>query len=544
MKKLDYKKIKLDKTARTPLYRQLVEQLKAAIRRGDLQPGEKLPPIRAWKEKLGISPVTANQAYEVLGADGFTAGQVGRGTFARLPQAQPAAISLTAEGSAPVAVAAATLPSRPAFSATPFDFPGYYKASRLALVQRALNTSIARHQAAGSGRDLIVLTSGAPAQEVFQLSRWHSAMNRAGASFEQESQPYGNAQLQYGTALGDFSTRQWLAGYLARFGFQPDPDEILLTTGSQQALDLLSRVLAGPGDNVLVESPSYVSALEIFENRGVNWLPLPLDDRGMLVDRIEQLAERYRPRLLYTIPTAQSPTGITLSQARRKQLVELADRYNFWIIEDDTCNEFYYESDTLLPAIKSYDLSERVIYLKSFSKLIFPAVRFGLITAQRPLMEKLAEAKAVFDRGVSLPLARSVMKFAGAPAFERELATARLFYRERRDTLLAGFEAELSEAGCSWSKCEAGFSIQLTLPDDLQAAEFHLAAAENGVAVLPGPIYYPLMNESRLNTVRISFGDNSPERLREACRRLGIALRSLNGRQFSLPPGSPFITAV
>jgi DNA-binding transcriptional MocR family regulator len=538
VKKLDFEKIKLDKADSTPLYRQLAEQLKAAIRRGDLPPGQKLPPIRAWKEKLAISPVTANQAYGVLGVDGFAVGQVGRGTFARLPQTPPLAVGPTAEGEAPLAVV------RPGHSSAPFDFPGHYKADRLAQVQRALNLSIARHQAAGQGQDLIVLTSGAPAQEVFQLDRWRSAMNRAGESFEQESHSFGKAQLQYGPPLGDFSTRQWLAGYLARFGFQPDPDEILLTTGSQQALDLLSRVLAGPGDNVLVESPSYVSALEIFENRGVNWLPVPLDDRGMLVDRIAQLAERYRPRLLYTIPTAQSPTGITLAPERRKQLVELAERYNFWIIEDDTCSEFYYESETLVPAVKSYDQPGRVIYLKSFSKLIFPAVRFGLITAQRPIMEKLAEAKAVFDRGVSLPLARSVMKFAGAPAFERELAAARLFYRERRDALLAGFSVELSEAGCSWSKCEAGFSIQLTLPEDIRAAEFHLAAAENGVAVLPGPIYYPLMNENRLNTVRVSFGDNSPQRLREACRRLGVALRSLNGRQFSLPPGAPFITAV
>lgn len=531
---MDFAKIKLDKADSAPLYRQLAEQLKAAIRRGDLQSGEKLPPIRAWKEKLDISPVTATQAYEVLGADGYAVGQVGRGTFARLPQARPVVADL------PGASEPAT---RPAFPPAPFNFPDHYKAGRSALVQRALNTSIARHQAAG-GEDLIVLTSGGPAQELFQLGRWRTAMQRAGESFEQESQFYGNSQLQYGPALGDMATRQWLTGYLSRFGFQPDPEEILLTTGSQQSLDLLSRVLAGPGDNVLVESPSYVSALEIFENRGVNWLPLPLDDRGMQVAQIERLAERYRPRLLYTIPTAQSPTGITLATERRKQLIELADRYNFWIIEDDTCNEFYYESDSLIPTIKSYDQPGRVIYLKSFSKLIFPAVRFGLITAQRPLMEKLAEAKAVFDRGISLPLARSVMKFAGAPVFEKELATARQLYHERRNALLAGFEAELSEAGCSWSKCEAGFSIQLTLPEEVRADEFHLAAAENGVAVLPGPIYYPLMNEGRFNTVRISFGDNSPQRLREACRRLGIALHSLSGRQFSLPSGSPFITAV
>ncbi len=535
---MDFAKIKLDKADSQPLYRQLAASLKEAIRQGDLQVGEKLPPIRTWKEKLGISLVTATQAYEVLAEDGYAVGQVGRGTFARLPQAK-APLSSTAT---PVNQPETPTGSRPAFPATSFSFPDYYKSSRSVLVQRALKASIARHQSIG-GSDLIILTSGGPAEELFKIDRWKSAMQQAGESFERESQLYGNAQFQYGSALGDLAARQWLAGYLVRFGFQPDPDEILLTTGSQQALDMLSRVLAGPGDNMLVESPSYVSALEIFENRGVNWLPLAMDDQGILVEQVERLSERYRPRLLYTIPTAQSPTGITLAAERRKKLVELADRYNFWIIEDDTCNEFYYEKDTPLPAIKSYDQAERVIYLKSFSKLIFPAVRFGLVTAPKPLMDRLAEAKAVFDRGISLPLARAVMKYAGTPVFEREINAARQVYRERRDALLAGFKAELEPLGCRWSKCEAGFSLQLTLPEDIRSEDFHLAAAENGVAVLPGPIYYPVMNESRLNTVRVSFGDNSPERLREACRRLGMTLNSLRGRAF-VPSGSAFITAV
>lgn len=538
---MDFARIKLDKTDSQPLYRQLAEQLKKAISQGDLRAGEKLPPIRAWKETLDISPVTATQAYELLGEDGYAVGQVGRGTFARLPQPHKAPTVSLIPTPLPTAEVPAVAP-RPAFPAASFGFPDYYKSSRSALVQRASNASIARHQDAG-GSDLIILTSGGPSQELFKIDRWKTAMQGAGESLERESQLYGNAQFQYGSALGDPATRQWLAGYLTRFGFQPDPDEILLTTGSQQALDILSRVLAGPGDYMLVESPSYVSALEIFENRGVNWLPLPLDDRGISPEQVERLADRYRPRLLYTIPTAQSPTGITLAAERRKQLVELADRYNFWIIEDDTCNEYYYESAAFLPAIKSYDRAERVIYLKSFSKLIFPAVRFGLVTAQKPLMERLAEAKAVFDRGISLPLARAVMKYAGTPVFEREVSTARQIYGERRDAIIAGFEAELAPLGCNWSKCEAGFSLQLTLPEDIRSDEFHLAAAEHGVAVLPGPIYYPVLNEGRLNTVRISFGDNSPERLREACRRLGLALNALRRKTF-VPSGTPVITVV
>jgi DNA-binding transcriptional MocR family regulator len=330
---------------------------------------------------------------------------------------------------------------------------------------------------------------------------------------------------------------------LRRFGFEANPDEILLTTGSQQALDLIARVFLGPGEPLLVESPTYTSALDIFEQRGIKWLPVPLDREGLQVENLARLAERYHPKLLYTIPTAQSPTGQTLSPERRRHITELAQRYNFLVVEDDTCNEFYYGGSDSPAALKSYDSDGHVLYIKSFSKLIFPTVRLGCIVASPFLLEKLAEAKQVFDRSTSLPLARAVFKHATSPAFEREIKAMCQTYRTRRNAFLAALERELTGMGCTWSYPEAGFSMLLTLPYGLNPAEVHQAAAVRGLGVIPGTVFYPMSADAPA-TLRLAFSDNSPARLEEAAHRLGLALRELLGRRPSGPTASSFVAAV
>ncbi len=564
---MDFNNIRLDKEVSQPLYRQMAEQLKVAIQRGELRQGEKLPPIRAWKDALGVSPVTATQAYEVLAAEGYASGQVGRGTYVSMPPIHPmialreASVTYSSDGQPTGEISSQGLYLAPKAGANSSDriasaqraggagtlaeLTTYLKVSRSTQVQRYLQSALARYQAnPAAPHEIITMSSGSPAPELFALKRWRAAMTKAGESIEWDDQAEGdpNRQLQYGTALGDQPTREWLTDYLTRFGIRCDRDEILLTTGSQQALDLVARVFCGPGEAVLVESPTYFSALEIFENRGVNWLPVPLDAEGLQIEALERLAERYHPKLLYVIPAAQSPTGLTLAVERRVRLLELARRYNFLIVEDDTCNEFYYESDSPLPALKSLDNEGRVIYLKSFSKLIFPMVRFGLIVAEGVLFERLVEAKATFDRSISLPLARAVLKFADQPAYERELRQACTVYRERRDTLLESLERELTGTGCEWSRVEGGFSMLLTLPRGMRAEELHVEAAERGLALLPGSVFYPTLADAPENTLRLTFGDIPPAQLREAARRLRTSVQALQSRRFAPAPG--FIAAV
>lgn len=526
---MDFNNIRLDKEVAEPLYQQLANQLKAAMQRGELRNGEKLPPIRAWKEALGISPITATQAYERLATEGFASGQVGRGTFVRWqPPISPETQSRIVHEQF-VQYDTNRLNN---------DFPTLINAQRTARLQRIIQTARSRYP----HKDFINLTSGSPSPELFAVRRWRSAMNKAGESLEYEAEEFGYAaSLQYGLALGDEPMRGWLADYLKKFEIRCQPENILLTTGSQQALDLLARTLFMPGDSVLVESPCYIAALEVFENRDVNWLPLTLDDRGIPTEGLERLIERYKPKMIYTVPVAQSPTGITLATERRAKLLELARRYNLLILEDDTCNEFYYEAETCPPALKSQDTDGRVIYFKSFSKLIFPAVRLGAIVASKPLIEKLAEAKAVFDRNTSIPLARAVLKFVDTPAFERELLTNREIYDERRNTLINGLENELAPFGCSWTKCEGGFSLIMSLPRSVRSEEFYLAAAEQGLGIAPAHILYPAIETAPTNTLRITFGDKPPATLKEAVHKLKTAMQSFQKQRPPMASGASFV---
>jgi len=349
---MNFAEISLDKAGAKPLYRQLAEQIKLAVQQGKIIEGAKLPPIRRLATTLGISAITVTQAYESLAAEGVAGGQVGRGTFIST-HVQPASF-------VPAPPAPAIQETSLSYVATGWqkELTSYLKYSRMAEVSRLAQVALARWN--GPAEDFISLASGSPALELFSVSRFRHALEKAGESLENEDKNL----FQYGQPLGDPATREWLTSYLTRFGFVAQPNEILLTTGSQQALDLIARVFLGPGEYMLVESPTYMAALDIFEQRGINWLPVPIGQEGLDIEQLTRLAERYHPKMLYCVPTAQSPTGLTISSERRRRLAELARRYNFLIIEDDTCNEFYYQDNPAPPALKSYDSDGRAICKK------------------------------------------------------------------------------------------------------------------------------------------------------------------------------------
>ncbi len=321
---------------------------------------------------------------------------------------------------------------------------------------------------------------------------------------------------------------------------------MLLTSGTQQGLDLVARTFFEPGDSVFVEEFSYIAALDIFEQYGVHLQPVPLDEDGLQVDEFERLlgAPQNRPRWLYTIPTGHSPTGVSMAVERRRRLVELAHAYNVLIIEDDAFNELFYERGMPAPAIWSFAPEGRVIYVKSFSKTTFPAVRLGCIVAAPEVLSSLAEKKGLVDRGTSLLVARSILTYISSPAYERNLERMRTVYRQRRDVLLAALERELGSSGCHWSRPLAGFSLLLTLPASLHDMEVVEEALALGVLVAPGRFFTPTAIGKYDNTLRLTFGDKSPEQLEEATQRLALALRTLLQRGQSVYPSRRLTTDV
>jgi len=537
---MDYTTFQVKHDAPTPLYQQIADQITQAVEQETLKPGDKLPPIRQLANILGVSPITVTQAYQALARAGVAGGQIGRGTFilpapvltrtslhARLPQPTFAPLEEA------VVSSVAMQGTRAGWTMSLADRMHTPRSVALGQVFRQLLRG-------RSEQTLIDFSSGNPEPSLFSLTHWQQIMEQAGRSLDQESREQEDvAAFQYGPSMGDVALRSFLTRYLQRFGLHVTTDDILLTSGTQQGLDLVARTFFEPGDSIFVEQFSYIAALDIFEQYGVHVQPVPLDEDGLQVEAFERLlgAPQNRPRWLYTTPTAQSPTGICMTVERRRSLGELAHTHNVLIIEDDAFNELSYEKGMPAPAIWSFAPEGRVIYVKSFSKTTFPTVRLGCIVAGPEILSSLAEKKGLVDRGTSLLVARSVLTYLSSPAYEHNLEQMRSVYRQRRDTLLAALERELSPLGCHWSRPLAGFSLLLTLPASLQEMEVVEEAVAQGVVVAPGRFFTPAVLGTHDNTLRLTFADKSPEQLEEAVQRLAHALRSLiqRGEQSTYP---------
>jgi DNA-binding transcriptional MocR family regulator len=559
--------IRLVQDVPTSLYRQIADQITQAVHEGLIQPGERLPPIRQLADLLMVSPITVTRAYQTLAQEGVATGQIGRGTFilpmpAGLPGV-PAPKSPVPSAPKPTGSAATTSSSsvssalmRVAPTAAESTAPGEDWMSLLATATRsrrsqrrsvALGQLFAQLLRNESDQSLIDFSGGNPAPELFGLAGWQKILAQAGRSLELETR---NAQdrsaFQYGSTLGDPALRVFLTTHLQRYGLQVTADEILLTSGTQQGLDLVARTLFAPGDSVFVEEHCYIAALDIFEQYDVQLRPIPMDEDGLQVEELERLlgAPQARPRWLYTIPTGQSPTGISLAVERRRFLAEVAHRAHAIILEDDAFNDLSYEpragrtSPPLVPAVSSFAHRGQCIYLKSFSKTTFPGVRLGCLVADPALLSILAEQKGLVDRGASVVVARAVLAYLRSSAYTRHLEDMCAFYVHRRDVLLAALERELGDVGCSWTIPGAGFSLLLTIPAALDEMVVLEEAVANAIVVAPGRFFSAAAPTVSDRTLRLTFGDKSPEQLEEASRRLGRSLHTVLERQGTVTAAS------
>jgi DNA-binding transcriptional MocR family regulator len=545
----------LEHDAPTPLYRQIAEQISQAVHEGHLQPGERLPPIRQLADLLMVSPLTVTQAYQTLAQEGIATGQIGRGTFI-LPvpagslgtagpqsldpiMAEPRRTAVTSSSSANSALmhvvplaSESTAPGDDWMSHLA-DAPWSRRGQRRSVALGQLFAQLLRNE---SDQSLIDFSAGNPAPELFGMASWQKILAQAGRSLEQEIRtPQHRSAFQYGPSMGDHALRDFLTTHLQRYGLQVTADEILLTSGTQQGLDLVARTLFAAGDTVFVEEHSYIAALDIFEQYDVQLRPLPMDERGLQVEELDRVlgAPRARPRWLYTIPTGQSPTGISLAAERRRLLADIALRAHVVILEDDAFNDLSYEpsaeraSSPLVPAVSSFAHRGQCIYLKSFSKTTFPGVRMGCLVADPRLLSVLAEEKGLVDRGASVVVARAVLAYLHSTAYTRHLEDMRANYVNRRDVLLAALERELGDLGCSWTIPGAGFSVLLTIPAALDEMEVLEQGVANGIVVAPGRFYTAAAPSVSDHTLRLTFGDKLPSLLEEATQRLSLSLRTV-----------------
>ena len=377
--------------------------------------------------------------------------------------------------------------------------------------------------------DLISFAGGLPAPDVFPVKEFNAACDRV-------LRKQGTMALQYSATEGYLPLREMIARHSARYGIKITSDNLLITSGSQQALDLLGKILIDPGDRILVESPTYLAAIQAWNAYGAEFITVPMDEYGMNTDYLEE-ALRAGPKFIYVLPNFQNPTGETLSLERRQKLIALADQYGVPIVEDDPYGQLRYEGEHL-PSIVVLDSQSRddgnpcyrgnVIYLSTFSKTLAPGLRLGWVIAPPEVISKLVQAKqgadlhtATFNQVVAHEVSRGGF-------LDQHIHTIRRVYGERRDLMLAAMDRDFPPE-VSWTHPLGGLFLWGTLPSYMDAKDLLNSCLDKKVAFVPGEPFHP--TGGGVNTMRINFSNATHDEIQVGIRRLGTTIREKLARQ-------------
>jgi 2-aminoadipate transaminase len=331
---------------------------------------------------------------------------------------------------------------------------------------------------------------------------------------------YGSMTLQYCNGQGHQGLRGRLAILMAEEGVEADPEDLVVTSGAQQALDLLGKILIDPDDIIAIEAPGYVGALSAFGPYQPRYLPIELDEEGMVVDDLERaLILGQRPKFVYTVPNFGNPSGVTMSHRRRADLVALCREAGIPIVEDNPYGMLRFEGESL-PALRSLD-PENVIYLGTVSKVFSPGVRVGWALAEQSVVQRLVLAKEAADLCGSSFNMLVTERYLSRPTWKENLARMVATYRSRRDAAITALE-ERFPADASWTRPSGGFYVWVTLPPWFDTKALLAAAVERLVAFVPGTAFYP--DGRGANQLRLAFSYPPEERIREGIARLGALL--------------------
>lgn len=343
---------------------------------------------------------------------------------------------------------------------------------------------------------------------------------------------YGDYSLQYSETQGIYEVREEIAKFMYRTKkVKVDPDNIIVTTGSQQALDIIARTFISPGDKVITESPSYLAAIGIFRIAGADIIGIKMDDRGMRTLVLEEVIRRLiekgkKPKFIYTIPVAHNPAGLTMSLDRKKHLLEIASQYDLIIVEDDPYSAFVFEETADITPLKALDKEDRVIYISTVSKILAPGIRLGWIITPRDLTRRLELLKQYLD--LHSPTLNQYI-FAEAlrsGLVERHIAKLKAIYREKRDAMIEAMD-EYFPSYTWYSRPIGGFFVFIyVFKHGFDAKKLlPLAITKYKVAYVPGQGFHP--DGSGENSMRLSYSYPPPDVIREGVRRLAELIKSV-----------------
>jgi len=373
--------------------------------------------------------------------------------------------------------------------------------------------------------EMISFAGGMPAPELFPVEEFKAACDRVLSK-------QGQAALQYSTTEGYAPLRELIAGIMARDGVKVKPENILITASSQQALDLVAKLLINRGEHVLVESPTYLGAMQAFNVFGPEYLPVDTDDQGLCPEVLETVLPA-GPKFMYVLPNFHNPAGITLSLERRRKIVKLADTWGVPIVEDDPYGQLRYEGESLPPLI-TLDARQlgtaddyrqgNVIYLSTFSKTLAPGLRLGWIAAPPDVTAKLGQLKQGADLHTSTFTQMVAYEVARDGFLEHHVQKIRKVYGERRNVMLDALE-EYLPSEVTWTHPAGGLFLWVRLPQGMNCHDLFETAVKQNVAFVPGDSFFAAPNGESSRYLRLNFSYMPPNMIVEGIRRIGVAVK-------------------
>lgn len=363
--------------------------------------------------------------------------------------------------------------------------------------------------------EVISFAGGLPAPELFPVEDVKEVCNRV---LTEE----GTTSLQYSTTEGDQALREAICERMEDIGINAAVDNVLITSGSQQAIDLTGKLFINPGDIIICESPTYLAAINVFESYNATFVEVAMDNDGMIMEELEKKLQAYPDaKFIYTVPDFQNPTGRTLKFERRKQMTELARQYDVLIVEDNPYGAIRFAGEEI-PPVKHFDIDNRVIYISSFSKIFAPGLRLGWICADETFIDKYVCFKQTADLHTDSFAQRITAKYLELYDMEEHINKIKDVYKKRCITMLSCMK-QFFPNNINYSIPEGGLFIWVELPEMIDSEQLLVECLENNVAFVPGSPFFP--NSTNNNTLRLNYSNMPEERIIEGMKRIGEVLQ-------------------
>lgn len=467
----------IDKNLSTPLYIQLYNNIKDMIEKEEILEGEKLPSIRSLAKKLEVNNITIVNAYKLLEQEGYVYSIKGSGTYARSPNFH-------------------------------MNIPYIEDGDIKLMIGGVLPIS----------KNSINFATVSPTPEIFPIAQFKQVL------IEVLDRDKGKAFL-YPEINGYEPFRESICNFLKEnYNMEVSKDEIQVISGGQQGIDIIAKALISQGDAILVENPTYSGAIAAFQSRGAKILGVPMKEDGMDLEVLNRYIKQYNPKFIYMMTNYQSPTTYSYSESKKKELIHLSEKHNFYIIEDDFLTDLNYDKNKKLP-LKSMDHMDNVIYIKSFSKIFMPGVRMGFMTVPEKLFKDIVKAKHTTDISSSGFLQRAFDLYLRKGYWKEHISTIRGVYKDKYNTMIEEL-AKLKEYGVSFVKPNGGLSLWVRLPKEMDSVELYNECEENNVVIVPGKIFF-INDNLYSNYIRLSFGAVSNEEIIEGIRIIEKSIKKL-----------------